>query len=283
MARKFTFLLLSILMISSMTIVSFADIGPKPSVVVEFKGDVELGSYVTLLSEADSTGPFSVSDESIDDEHHLITLHNDSKEAWEAFRDYKDPDGYYFLEYFDLMLDREFVWSYYPPEKFKILVYSPKTDSFAVSEVYERYAFDSYFTARINEDGTISDVEQTYDYFGEAYLFVIRVIATIAVEILVLLLFGIFDKKIIRLVLVANIVTQILLNIGVTTSFINSGAWAYILAYFVLEVLVTLAEAGFYNLTFKRYIETKAYTPIAYAVVANLVSYFIGYGISSIG
>lgn len=39
----------------------------------------------------------------------------------------------------------EFKWTYYPPQRFKILVYFPETDSFAVSGIYERYAFDSYY------------------------------------------------------------------------------------------------------------------------------------------
>ena len=40
-------------------VASGADMGPKPSVVIDFKGLEDEDYYVTLLSKTDSTGPYS--------------------------------------------------------------------------------------------------------------------------------------------------------------------------------------------------------------------------------
>ena len=46
----------------------------------------------------------------------------------------KDEDGYYFLQFFeDCTETSKFTWGYYPPTKFKILIYFPEHDSFVVS------------------------------------------------------------------------------------------------------------------------------------------------------
>ena len=40
--------------------------------------------------------------------------------------------------------------TYYPPPKFKILLYYPETETFVSSGIYERYAFDTYYTVDMN-------------------------------------------------------------------------------------------------------------------------------------
>ena len=69
------------------------------------------------------------------------------EEIWQAFVDYQDPDGFYFLqEIWDCSEAGLLDWTYYPPGTFKILLYFPDSGQFWTSPVYERYAFDSYFT-----------------------------------------------------------------------------------------------------------------------------------------
>ena len=64
---------------------AYADIGPKASVVVDFIGLEDEVYYTTLLSEEISTGPYSFSDEPINQEHWLV---EDDKEygelTWQA-------------------------------------------------------------------------------------------------------------------------------------------------------------------------------------------------------
>jgi hypothetical protein len=95
---------------------------------------------------------------------------------WEAFDSYQDKDDFYFLQYFTkLGEDAAFRWGYYPPKEFKILLYFPDDGSFAVSdEVYERYAFDSYYTVDLSHlthpvtNGETIRVEKDYHYAAEA-------------------------------------------------------------------------------------------------------------------
>ena len=86
-----TVLLCMILLFTMLPTTAMADIGPKPSVEIQFTG-VEEGVtyYATLLSYHKSTGPASAWDE-----NPLYSKEGDP--IWKAFVDYKDSDGYYFL------------------------------------------------------------------------------------------------------------------------------------------------------------------------------------------
>lgn len=145
MKKKILFILLCFtIALIIMPTTAYADIGPKPSVVIDFEGLEDQSYYVTLLSEVSSTGPHSVLGESPNNQRY----HKGDEEytIWQKFLSYEDKDEFYFLQYFENCTDTsEFTWGYYPPPKFKILLYFPEQDSFAVSEdIYEQYAFDSY-------------------------------------------------------------------------------------------------------------------------------------------
>ena len=45
----------------------------------------------------------------------------------------------------------EHAWTYYSPKSFKILLYFPEQGVFVTSGIYERYAFDSYYTVDMSE------------------------------------------------------------------------------------------------------------------------------------
>jgi hypothetical protein len=67
---------------------------------------------------------------------------------------------------------------YYPPEDFKILLYFPADDRFAVSEeACERYAFDSYYQVNLSgvdpvsaENGFTFPAVRNYDFTWRRYL-----------------------------------------------------------------------------------------------------------------
>lgn len=145
-------------MLSMVTVILFfpvsvrGDMGPKPSVHVSF---VNLGDelcYATLLTDEDYFGPYSAWDG--------IPLHarhsgNDSYnrygplsyDIWKAFVDYAEDDEFVFLqEAFQINESKELRWGYYPPERFKVVLYYPETDEYSASAELERYAFGSYFT-----------------------------------------------------------------------------------------------------------------------------------------
>lgn len=128
--------------------IAMADTGPKPSASFTFTGMPDEDYYVTMLAEVDAYGPHRVYQPGEDLPYVLEAGKEDpAYPAWQKFVDYKDPDGYYFLE--DLFEqchgDDEAGWRYFPPEQFKLLLYFPESDTFLCSTVTARYAFDSVY------------------------------------------------------------------------------------------------------------------------------------------
>ncbi|MDY4104294.1 MAG: hypothetical protein SOY37_01815, partial [Oscillospiraceae bacterium] len=118
-----------------------ADIGPKPSVVIDFEGLEGQTYYATLLGDTDGYGPWSTK--------RFYEEYLGSREVWDAFKSYDAPEGFWFIGYMeDCTEDQQLAWTYYPPESFYVLLYFPDTGTFLLSsEPCSRYAFDSYFTA----------------------------------------------------------------------------------------------------------------------------------------
>ncbi|HHY28397.1 MAG TPA: hypothetical protein GX523_16980 [Desulfitobacterium dehalogenans] len=265
---------------------AYADMGPKPSVVIDFKGLGNEKYYVTLLSEIASTGPHSALGEHPNNQRY----HEDDEdyEIWEKFISYQDKDGYYFLQYFrECSETSQFTWGYYPPPEFKILIYFPEYDQFAVSEdVYDRYAFHSYYSVDSKglELGSITPTEnikavRNYDYTWELISLFVRIIATIAIEILVALLFGFRAKKQLLIIGAVNIVTQSILNILLNVINYSQGSMMFVFDYIWMEAFVFIIEAGIYSILLPKYssmVVTKKRLVILYALTANIVSFGLG-------
>lgn len=246
LTKRIVTLALVLAVVLSLAVAVHADMGPKRSVRVYFENMGEELCYGTLLSERESTGPASAWDGVEEHAQHsgmegyeYLVL---DEELWQAFVDYKDADGYYFLqEGWNVSETKEMAWTYYPPDSFKLLLYYPETGTFAVSGVYERYAFDSYYTVDMAEveDGLLT-ARRSYDYSGEILSLIVRIIATIAVEVLVALAFGFREKKQLLLVLWVNVVTQVILNVVLNVIAYKSGAWAFVFFYVIFELVVVV-------------------------------------------
>ena len=265
------FLLLTLLL----PVAALADTRPKPSVVIDFTGLEGETYYATLLSQREQYGPWSAQGDYQD-------WHGD-RAAWEAFRAYEDPQGFYFLEHFtDCTETGQFSWTYYPPEVFKVLVYFPQYDSYAVTEdSYERYAFDSYYTVDASaaaETGLLPHLEKTYDFGWEILSFFARLVVTLAAEMALALAFGFRAKKQLTVIFITNLVTQGILNL--LLNFVNFcfGGIVFVLNYIWMEAVVFVLEAAVYSLTLKRYAPDPARSgrPILYAFLANLASILLG-------
>lgn len=111
-----------VIIIFSLTLVpgvAFADFGPKEFVQLNFKNAGGQTFYCTLLSKSDWCGPHYV----YDGGEIYSKVDND---VFMAFVNYKDDDGFYFLQYVSLCDETQtFTWGYYPPDTFKILLYFP--------------------------------------------------------------------------------------------------------------------------------------------------------------
>ncbi len=292
MKKKLFFIILCVtVMLIYLPTFAYGDIGPKPSVVVNFEGLEGETYYVTLLSETSSTGPYSAVGKFPGDARY--GQEDEGHEIWQKFVSYEDGDGYYFLQFFrDCTETQQFKWTYYPPNKFKVLVYLSELDSFLVSEIYERYAFDSYYRIDIREMeleplSTIEGItaQKNYNYSEEIISLLLRIIATISIEILIAFIYGYRSKKQLNIIIKTNIITQTLLNILLNTVNYYSGGLAFLLSYILMEVLVFVIEASVYSALFTKYsadkLSKKRYA-VLYALIANTVSFYLGLQIAKI-
>lgn len=254
-----------------------ADTGPKPSVRIKFENMGDELCYGTLLAKEESTDPASA----WDGKEENINLSFVDRDIWEAFVNYEDSDGYYFLQWAWIVSDtKELSWTYYPPNEFKVLLYYPETNTFMVSDVCKRYAFDTYYTVDMDgiEIGSIKyddnlssnqrlEAFKSYEFKNEVKALGCRMLITVVVEVLIGLLFKFRNKELLYILFI-NVITQIILNVllNIYTGF------GYYFVYLSLELLVFVIEAIFYCLMFKK----KKWHCVLYSVVANVSSFVIG-------
>lgn len=242
MNRKSVFFIFVLFLLAALSVSAAADTGPKPSVRVRFRNMGEELCYGTLLSDAPTNGPESVWDGDENNAHYKgSTAHSSAPleyDIWKAFVDYQDADGYYFLQTAVSKVSEtgEIAWTYYPPQRFKILLYYPESGRFAVSGVCERYAFDTYYTVEMSgteigsaeyDKGTSTDARidayRSYEWRQELLSLFARILITIVIEMGVAFLFGFFGKKAVLLLLAVNTVTQIALNVLLNVINYHSG------------------------------------------------------------
>lgn len=270
-----TFVLLAPSFLRTETMKASADTGPKPSVRVTFENMGDEICYGTLLSKTPSTGPAHAWDGTEDGKY----IHEGADEAvWRAFTEFKDEDGFYFLQWFWRADENKALnWTYYPPQTFKILLYYPDratksgaadnsaggatrdsettaaSGAFCVSAVLKKYAFHSYYfvdmrNVQSETIGTIAKISATqgYDYSAEILGFFVRFIVTLGVETLLALAFGLRTKRAFLTVLAANGATQILLNLLLNVQLHFNNVYGVFPLYFFAELLVFVAEAALY-------------------------------------
>lgn len=270
-----TFVLLAPAFLRTETIKASADTGPKPSVRVTFENMGDELCYGTLLSKTPSTGPAGAWDGTEDGK----PIFNGANETvWRAFTEFKDEDGFYFLQWFRRADENKALnWTYYPPQTFKILLYYPDratksgaadnsagastrdsettaaSGAFCVSDVLKRYAFHSYYfvdmrNVQSETIGTIAKISATqgYDYSAEILGFFVRFIITLGVETLLALAFGLRTKRAFLTVLAANGATQVALNILLNVQLHFNNVYGVFPLYFFAELFVFVAEAALY-------------------------------------
>ena len=259
-----------------------ADAGPKPSTIIEIEGLEDEVYYGTLLSERESTGPLSVMSES-----GLAARQKDEDyEIWKAFVEHEDKDGYFFLPQITLCQGTDhFGWHYYPPSPFKILLYFPEYDTFVVSEIYEEYAFDSYYKVDltgVDLKNATSDIvvtaTQSYKYGREIIGLLVRIALTLLIELQIARTVGYGEKKQFGFIVVVNVITQVLLNVWLNIVEYRSGFLALMITYFQLEFLIFVIEAVLYATVLPIISEQKArrLPAVGYAFFANLMSFMAG-------
>lgn len=277
MKRKILVFLLCAALLSAMSVTAFADMGPKPSVRVTLKGLPEGPVYGTLLSKDRSTGPSSAWNGS---DYAASKPGDEDYALWKAFVDYQDPDGYYFLQEWWDCSGGYFGWTYYPPSDFKILLYFPESGAFVSSPAYGRYAFDSYFTATLQNGALTAKKSYHTQILPELWGLLCRMAVTIAVELAVGLLFWPWERDVFRLLIVVNILTQLFLNLALNVYAYFNGTFILIygLVYFLLEVAVMVIETRAYNKRMPEAVggEIPMGKALGYSMIANIASFALG-------
>lgn len=293
-SKRFIAMLISFLMLTLLfPVTAMADMGPKPSVTIEWRGGYGTEFYVTLLAGTKgNNGPWRTAGP-----EDMKTFADDV--VFQKPASFADPDGYHFwcgaessYTYGKGGGGEDYLWGYYPPDRFKILLYFPETDQYAVSEIYDRYAFDAYYQVDLSEleltkGGPVLSIEaeRNYDYAGEFLAFWVRFSLTFLVELIVAFFFGYRKGHQLRIIFRTNLVTQVLLNVLLGLTSYYSGILAVYIYYVPLELGVFAGEAFFYRQRFRKPEEKTGEPmghPVLYAAAANLISFGVGVKLSGI-
>jgi hypothetical protein len=133
--KKKLFAIIFVLLFVLLPISVNADMGPKPSVRIVIEGLGDEVCYGTLLSQTDYTVGASVWDGTEEDARHSgnSEWYDTPEDIWRAFVEYKDADGFYYLqETWNCGETGTLDWTYIPPNIFKVLL-----DAF-----YDRYSLN---------------------------------------------------------------------------------------------------------------------------------------------
>ena len=265
-----------------------ADMGPKPSVTVEFDGRGDETLYATLLSDEEIYGPWrTVSDDVLTE---LISKAETEEEAaaWQAIYDcaVTDPEGFRMMDQmFTVGPDEPLAWTYYPPEEFKVAVYVPSEGTVYVSDEMERDAFESYFSAQIPDAsgspsaGAAQPLFVTEDIRMGSVIgaFALRMVLTVVIEVLLALLFKYRKKKEIITIIVVNIITQGLLNLIMGLFDYTMGGLVWVFVFPILEILVFVIELIVYLIAFKDHSKGKTF---GYTLLANFITMALGLAVA---
>ncbi len=244
-----------------------ADYGPKPSVIITAEELPEGIRFGTLLAAAESYGRWHAADRPAGNEKGGAYAG-----AYNAFLDYAAQDDYYFWGRVFEIEDGTLVWSYYPPEQFKVLLYDPDADMLYAGGETKRYALDSVYRADIHEDGTVT--LSSAPYRARIVLsFCSGLLFTVSAEVLTGLLFGYRRKNEILLIIAVNCVTQLCLILFLFLSDRILFERAWFLIFPLLELAVITGEAAVYAARLRSHSKKRA---AVYAVLANAVTLLSG-------
>lgn len=266
-----------------------ADFGPKPYIKITFTNTSGGQYYSAILAKGEfQPGGGDRFDESMYDGEWFQKQPPGKQEAVRAFVEHTSPEGYNLFQYAIWDSSKSIIsWNYMPPDDFVLLVYLPESGRVLESDVCHTYAFASCYTADLSD---LSGGEISVDQRGNVSVqpifpvgtwlleFAARALITIAVELVVALIFGYWEKRALLFFMVVNLATQILLNIILSIVNINYGILLFGFAYIIGELVVVTLEAVLYAKLIGKYSRHKgAVRAVFYAICANLASLLSGF------
>ena len=277
--RVISLILMVLLLLPVLTVTVSADMGPKPGTSITVRPGGGEYAVVTLLAREEGNGPHWTIGP---DEEPSSRIAKDERlaQAWYAFRDYRDPDGYHF---WGEIYEGSVTWGYFPPEEFKIAVYYPEYGILWVSEdSYERYAFDSDFRLNLPAVGAGAQtgevdmvLKKTSNPGSELAGFLFRVVLTLAMELAVARVFGLTEPGQKKLILRVNLLTQVGLNLLLWGWYYFDGPLAAMVRLIQAEILVLVVEGAIYLRKLR--LEESRGKILGYTILANLASVTLGF------
>lgn len=252
--------------------VSYADIGPKPSIRLIVLNPPEGEYYLDLLIDYEKKHPYINIDEDEGlDENMIKILEEYNEEGWRPAL----VTGTKVPLFGKLTGQREgdnmvHNFSYLgTPDRFKVIIVEKSGNVVISKDIIERRAFEStvyfdYATKRLWETSAIP-----------AYIkqFTMTFTATLIVEGLILILFSFSLKRNWKPFIVVNLITQILLTLIVFSTMYFAGSMAAFLIYIPFEIVILVIESKLY----RKYLhEHSPRRRISYAIVANILSFIMG-------
>ena len=253
-----------------------ADTGPKPSLSIQCEGFPE-NSYVTVLSTVSDYGPNSPWDSKEHDDDYFATR-TISREVYEAIsekaRQEREAGTPCYFWGVVTKCSEEYLFGYWPPEEFKILIYMEDSGQFLLSEeTYTRKAFRTHYQCTYSEDGLIiKDVSSAFPSFSGILA---RIILTIVIEYLVSMIFMKHTSKSRIVLILANIITQLFLNgiLSAATMKYGSGTPVYLISLLIAELVIIASEWLIYRKWIPR---EQLKNPLICSAAANVSSYVLG-------
>lgn len=246
-------------------------------IYIQFKGMDDELCYGTLLSVVDYE---SACFGSYDGPKYNL----DEKEIWQAFMDYQDPDGYYFVEFYAQCNEtKRLDWTYDAPLKFKILLYYPESNRFLSSGIYEQNSYENHYIVDLTDMGQnienyVLKAEELHEYGSEIVDLLIKIVLFLIIGFGIAFMFAFSGRKTICFIMLENVliklITYVILGCFAHFHGIQIG---YLLVYGAITLILTVAEPILFCICLPRISEgkTKKWKCILYPILKNIILFVI--------
>ena len=267
--RRFLFIIMAMMLL---TVTAFADFGPKPQLVVKVKNPPEELYYLDLLAEgsaADLYATLTEKEKAWLDPALYDTLVAAIPEGWHAcvaqgtggapiWGDLTGENGIHTFGYHGV------------PRTYRILIVTKSGETW-VSEPHTRTILQSSVTV----NWASKTVYSPPAFVGYLLQFLSTFVPTILLEGILLGLFGMVSTRNLSRFLLVNFLTQGILAVYCSITFLQQGFNTLMLAPFVMiECLITVAELILYRRCFPEFSLKRVFS---YTISANTLSAAAGW------
>lgn len=267
--KKLKIILMFLLVLSSFT--ALADAGPKPSLEIIVKEMENDNYWLDLL----------VQDES---QYSWLDISPEEKEKLAKLVEYRDSDGFHpaLLGGTRLPLTGKLIgqalsdgsyshkFGYVgTPELFKIAILTQEGDLLVSPQITRKH-----FQSKVIFDVSTLQGKEIIPVKSIFLEFNLRLLLTLTIELIIAFLFGFSLKKYWKILLGVNILTQVILNIGVISANLYGGLFMAIFIFVLMEIAITVFETGVY---IKKLTDKSRARRISYGIIANALSLAAGF------